>query len=191
LNGAAAEGAIVFECFSGTASMRFALIALFALAVTPAFAATPPPAFCTGAEFRALDFWLGDWDAKWAPSDGDSGIGSNHIALTHDGCVIEEHFDGRPGQTLIGHSVSMYVAPDKLWRQTWVDNQGSYIELSGGPQANGDFVLSTAPRPSGNVNRMVFTEITPESFTWRWQSSRDGKAWSDAWVIHYTRKRTG
>jgi hypothetical protein len=181
---------IWFFPISGENIMRSLLAALAVVVATPALAdGTPPP--CAGTEFRALDFWLGDWDAKWAPSEGDSGIGSNHISLSYDGCVIEEHFDGRPGQPLMGHSVSMYVAPEQIWRQTWVDNQGGYIELSGGPQANGDFVLTTGRRPSGRISRMVFTDIKPDSFTWRWQSSTDGTAWSDAWVIHYTRKKAG
>ncbi len=41
----------------------------------------------------------------------------------------------------------MYFAPTKEWKQTWVDNQGSYIDLTGGLQPNGDFVLTTLPRP--------------------------------------------
>ncbi|MBS0471830.1 MAG: hypothetical protein JSR60_12210 [Proteobacteria bacterium] len=168
--------------------MRHLLAAALICTATPAIAADPPPACATPA-FRALDFWLGDWEAHWAPSEGDSGVGSNHISQSYDGCVIEEHFDGHPGQHLMGHSVSMYVAPEKIWRQTWVDNEGGYIELSGGPQPDGDFVLTTGRRPSGRIARMVFSDITPDSFTWRWQSSTDGAAWNDAWVIHYTRKK--
>lgn len=166
--------------------MRYIALAMLALSAAPAAAV---PSACAGTQFRQLDFWLGDWDARWAPSTGDSGIGSNHITRGYDGCVIEEHFDGRPGQPLMGHSVSMYVAPDKLWRQTWVDNQGGYIELSGGPRPNGDFVLATGRRPSGRVSRMVFTDIRRDSFTWRWQSSTDGVHWADSWVIRYTRKK--
>jgi hypothetical protein len=176
--------------------MRLALAALLAVVALPACAANapappPPPPNCNGPQFRQLDFWLGDWDAKWDPSPGDTGIGSNHIARSYEGCVIEEHFDGHPGQHLMGHSVSAYFAPTRDWRQTWVDNEGGYIDLTGGPQPNGDFVLTTLPKPSGKANRMVFTDIAPDSFTWRWQANTDGKTWTDSWVIHYTRKKAG
>jgi hypothetical protein len=37
--------------------------------------------------------------------------------------------------------------------------------------------------------RMVFEDIMPNSFTWRWQRSTDaGATWTDAWVIHYVRR---
>ena len=157
---------------------------LFAAAVVVA-AASPPASSCKPAENRQLDFWLGDWHAQW-----DGGEGTNRIAKSYGGCVIEEHFDGRPGMALMGHSVSVYLAPEKRWRQTRVDNEGGYIDLAGGPMPNGDFVLTTLPRAgSAEASRMIFTDIKRESFTWRWQGTRDGKTWADKWVIRYTRMK--
>jgi hypothetical protein len=101
--------------------------------------------------------------------------------------VTEEHFEGGP---LNGHSVSTYLVRSKNWRQTWVDNQGGYIDLEGGPDGMGNFVLTTLGRPgSAAASRMVFTDIKPDSFTWRWQATRDGKTWIDNWIIRYTRKK--
>jgi hypothetical protein len=157
------------------------------LVLASAAAAAPPPAppSCTAAENAQLDFWLGDWDAEWQ-----GGRGSNHITKTYEGCVIEEHFDGRPGTHTMGHSVSTYVASQKQWRQTWVDNEDAYIDLKGGPDGKGNFVLTTLPvEGSPKVGRMIFTDIEKDSFTWRWQSAADGKTWTDSWVIHYTRKK--
>jgi hypothetical protein len=38
------------------------------------------------------------------------------------------------------------------------------------------------------VNRMVFSDITPESLLWQWQKSTDGGgSWSDLWTITYKR----
>lgn len=168
--------------------MRIAVLSLLLLAAGAANAQTPPT--CTSAQFHQLDFWLGDWNAKWDASPGTpAGQGSNHITRGYEGCVIEEHFDGRPSQHLQGHSVSTYVAPTKNWRQTWVDNEDGYIDLAGGPNGKGEFVLTTLPRPNNaRANRMIFTAITPRSFLWRWQQTLDGKTWTDSWVIHYTRK---
>jgi hypothetical protein len=37
--------------------------------------------------------------------------------------------------------------------------------------------------------RMVFTNIKPDSFDWRWEASTDGgKTWQVNWPIHYKRK---
>jgi hypothetical protein len=172
--------------------MRYVAISILFALSSLAPAAAAQPSACAGPQFHQLDFWLGDWDAAWDASPGTpAGNGSNRIAKTYEGCVIEEHFDGRPGQHLQGHSVSVYFAPAREWRQTWVDNEDGYIDLTGGPQPNGNFILQTGRRPGGKTSRMVFTDIKTDSFTWRWQSSGDGKTWSDAWVIHYTRKKTG
>lgn len=169
--------------------MRARLICLLVITATPVLGQQAPASPCAGAEFKQLDFWLGAWDDRWDAFPGTpAGRGSNHITRTYGGCVTEEHFKGAP---LSGHSVSTYVAGTKNWRQTWVDNQGSYIDLEGGPDGSGNFVLSTLPQSgSAKANRMVFTDIKPDSFTWRWQASQDGRAWTDSWIIRYTRKKS-
>lgn len=158
---------------------------------TQAQASAPPAHPCAAPEFRQMDFWVGDWDVRWEAMSGiPAGQGRNVITREYADCVIQEAFDGGPAtQGLIGHSVSTYHAPSQRWRQTWVDNQGSYFALVGGPEGR-DFVLVSS-RLSDNtpVQRMVFTDITPNALTWRWQSTPDaGATWADQWVIHYTRR---
>jgi hypothetical protein len=149
-----------------------------------------PP--CAGAEFRQLDFWLGEWDARWDASPGQpAGSGRNQITRDFDNCVIHEHFDGGASTgNLRGESWSVYHAPAQRWRQTWVDNQGGYFALTGGPEQSGKFVLvSYGLQDNQPHQRMVFEDITPTSFTWRWQRTSDnGATWADSWVIHYTRR---
>ena len=151
-----------------------------------------PP--CVGAEFHQLDFWLGDWDARWDASPGQpAGQGRNRITRDFDNCVIHEHFDGGPSTgNMHGESWSIYHAPAQRWRQTWVDNQGGYFALSGGMEQTGKFVLvSYSLQDNTPRQRMVFEDITPTSFTWRWQRTSDnGATWADSWVIHYTRRGT-
>ncbi len=168
--------------------MRAILVIFLLIISTYVFGQAAPVSPCAGAEFKQLDFWLGDWDARWdASPSGPAGHGSNHITRTYGGCVTEEHFEGGP---LAGHSVSTYFGGSKTWRQTWVDNQGSYIDLEGGPDGKGNFVLTTLARPgNAKANRMVFADIAPNSFVWHWQATQDGKNWSDSWVIRYTRKK--
>ena len=171
--------------------MLAAAAAMAALALAPAQAqqqAQTPP--CSTPEFRQMDFWLGTWDAHYTADTSQAPGGRNVITREYGNCVVQEQFDGGPqAQGLIGHSVSTYHVPSQQWRQTWVDNQGGYFALVGGPVGD-DFIL-TNTRATENAphQRMVFEDITPNSFTWRWQSSADaGATWTDSWVIHYVRR---
>lgn len=161
---------------------------LAGLAAAPVSAETVSPQ-CAGEEFRQLDFWVGTWDLAW-----EGGKGENIITREFNDCVIRENFADLSPATdgslpFRGTSVSTYFAPAGLWRQTWVDNQGSYFALTGGPQADGTFVLTNARLSDSAPHlRMVFANITPDGLTWHWQASEDGVTWQDRWVITYTRR---
>lgn len=172
------------------------ILALFGCATeqVPAPAGTTSAAqqtACVGPEFRQLDFWLGSWDVSWSASPGQpAGQGTNVITRDFEGCVVHEHFDGGPTTgNLIGESWSLYHAPTQRWRQTWVDNQGGYFALVGGPQDNKFVLVSSSLSDNTPQQRMVFEEITPNAFKWRWQRTTDqGATWADSWVIRYTRR---
>jgi hypothetical protein len=143
----------------------------------------PPPVPPETAQF---DFWLGDWDASW----GEGQHGSNHITKRWDRVIVEE-FDGKPGMPLEGHSVSVYDAKAKLWKQTWVDNSGGYLDFTGG-FADGRMTLARTYQKDGKTvhQRMVYHDITADAFTWDWEGSKDGgKTWEKVWQIHYTRRK--
>ncbi len=75
-----------------------------------------------------FDFWLGEWELSWV----EDGKGINTITKILDGRVIKESFDGRPSMNLVGQSYTVYVEPLGLWKQTWVDNEGGYLDFTGG-----------------------------------------------------------
>jgi hypothetical protein len=131
-----------------------------------------------------LDFWLGSWHARW-----EGGEGTNTIAREFDGKVIVERFEGRPSMELTGYSVSVFDAEADLWRQTWVDDQGSYFALTGGTEGETFVLHMSAVRGGVPVElRMVFGDIGQDSFRWVWERSTDaGATWSTAWEIAYTR----
>lgn len=136
-----------------------------------------------------LDFWLGDWVVEWP-----GGQGTNRVERILDGKVIQESFDGRPAIRLAGRSLSVHDAGCDCWRQTWVDNQGQFMVFSGGPTEDGDFVLSRHVERDGQtlIQRMVFTDITPGGFLWRWEQSEDGgRSWKLLWPIRYRRAGDG
>ena len=106
--------------------------------------------------------------------------------------MITENFDGAPTQQFKGMSVSTYHKPAGVWRQTWVDDQGGYFALAGGPQEDGTFMLDmTRLSDKAPYRRMVWKDIKADSLTWHWQGhSPTETEWKDLWVIRYTKKAT-
>jgi hypothetical protein len=151
-----------------------------------------PPAPCTSPELQQLDFWVGDWELTWpAHGQAPAGTGTNHVEKILGGCAVQESFAAAGPQGLVGRSVSAYNPRLKIWEQTWVDNQGSYIALTGGIKNGAMTLTQRALGPDGkpHLARMVFLNIKPDSFDWHWESSADeGKTWKLAWAIHYKRK---
>lgn len=156
------------------------------------FAQTANQKPCSSPEASQFDFWVGDWIATWS----DTLHATNHIEKMFGNCTVHENFFN-PQTNYSGQSWSVYNANYKQWQQTWVDNQGGYINLTGGVVGD-SLVLTTAERtvpvsvsPSVKiVSRMVYYHIQPNSFDWSWEASTDGgKSWKQNWLIHYHRKQ--
>ncbi len=167
-------------------------VAVFALSVCMLDATAQPR--CQGPGYDDFDFWVGEWTVTWTAKDGSTSQGSNRIRRTHDGCVILEEFDGAPGTPLVGTSVSTWDAKRKTWRQTWVDNQASYLDFEGGAVEGGGatrLILSRRAEVNGQSvrQRMVFSDVSADSLLWDWQRSRDdGATWESLWTLRYARR---
>jgi hypothetical protein len=173
---------------------HLAVCAVLTAAATGSASAQQPPtqAPCSDPAYRQLDFWVGDWDASFDAGGGKTGHASNHITRDEYGaCVIAEHF-AQPDVGYVGGSYSMFDNQTGQWRQTWVDNRGSLFVLTGGPVSGQShvFELKTADvrGPTKAFKRMIWQDVKPDSFTWRWQSQEPDGSWKDAWVLHYTRR---
>ncbi len=155
---------------------------------------TPPPARpaerpCSRPEARQFDFWVGDWDLTW----GKDNKGTNSIKRAFDGCVIQENFSGGASQPLRGMSLSVWNAQIGKWQQTWVDNEGSYLDFTG-EFADGRMTLQRKATLQGKevLQRMVWRDIQPNSMMWDWERSDDGGAtWKVQWQIAYRRRASG
>jgi hypothetical protein len=151
---------------------------------------------CASPEHRQLDFWLGTWDlvvkAPAAPGEPwAEAPGVQRIERILGGCAIAEHFtaDG-PGAPWAGASYSVWVAPLGTWRQTWVDDQGSYLAFTGGVE-DGVMRLYGEPRDKDGQRiqmRMTFEDVTADALRWEWQRQVDGGAWEAQMVIEYRRR---
>jgi hypothetical protein len=151
--------------------------------------AAPPPNPCAAAEPKQLEFWVGDWDLTWpGEKQGQIDHGTNSIHRLLDNCVVEENFSGGEAMHLRGLSVSIFDTWARKWKQTWVDNEGGYLD-SVGEFKDGQMILARdAVRLDGTkeIQRMVFKNITANEFDWNWEASTDGgKTWRVMWPIHY------
>jgi Protein of unknown function (DUF1579) len=174
-------------------TLRLALIvvALAGLAgARQSNAATPKS--CSEPEQQQLQFWVGEWDLTWPGSNpGETAHGTNSVRRILDGCIVQENFSGGDAMSFRGESVSIFDIPAGKWKQTWVDNQGAYLDFVG-EFKDGQMILGReAARPDGTktLQRMVFKNITRDEFDWSWEGSKDGgKTWTVMWPIHYKRK---
>jgi hypothetical protein len=135
------------------------------------------------SDSTSLDFWLGDWSCTW-----EGGRGRNRVTKELDGQVVIERFESLAPERWSGMSLSVF---DEVhgWRQTWADSTGNYWALEGSPHAEG-FSFSVTETEEGErvQKRMVFSDIEPDAFRWRWErSADDGATWEPLWTIDYRR----
>jgi hypothetical protein len=142
---------------------------------------------CTRHQSKALLSATVQWNLTW----NDTLHGSNRVEKMFGNCTIHENFSDA-AKVFLGQSWSVYNPASQQWQQTWVDNQGGYIPLTGGMQGD-SMVLKTAERqtPKGiQQMRMVYHNIRADSFDWSWDASTDkGLTWKTNWKIHYERRK--
>jgi len=142
------------------------LVAAAAHAAGPAAAQAQPPlspaalkaaqaAKCPAPEFRQFDFWLGDWDTFETDNSDPNSIARTHVDPIAAGCAIHELYEQTDG--LIGDSILSYDPVRKVWQQTWVDNRGSLLVLSGAFKDGAVTMEGESRRSSGKVFQQRIT----------------------------------
>lgn len=90
--------------------------------------------------YRALDFWLGEWELV---SQGQT-LGTDSIQRATRGCAVLQHFLSGAGSE--GRSLS-YLDPETgTWHQHWIGSGGAVVWMEGKP-AEGGIVFETVERP--------------------------------------------
>jgi hypothetical protein len=89
----------------------------------------PPAAPCSAAEHRAFDFWIGEWKVERA--DTGAAVADSKIETLYGGCAIRENW--MPIGSDGGGSLNAWIPHLRLWRQTWVDSSGGWVDFTGGP----------------------------------------------------------
>ena len=158
-----------------------AIVLLFAIVSMPVLAHAGA---CDGADHRAFDFWIGDWDVTNATNDKHT---HNVITREYDGCVIHEHYTGPKGYT--GESLNAFDATRKVWHQTWVDSQGGLLTLEGGIH-DGKMVLEGVSMKDGHgvKQRITWTPNTDGSVRQHWESANPDGSWKSEFNGLYRKK---
>ena len=139
-------------------------------------------------EHRQFDFWIGDWEV-FDPKG--KKVGDNSITAAKDGCSLFESWRGNGN--VAGNSTNRFLAATKAWRQTWVDNQGGVLDLTG--QLKGtSMVLEGVDLDESVVGgarrqRITWTPLAGGQVRQLWEVSGDGgKSWKVEFDGRYVRK---
>lgn len=136
-----------------------------------------PTAPCTAPEFRQFDFWLGQWNA--APPDVGPGARQASSSITEEpgGCAVFEDFRDLD---VHGVSISLYDPATAKWYQTFIDNLGGRIVLSGGLVA-GAMVLTGPAQDS----RITWEALAGDVRQFGEDSGDGGSTWSTSFDLIY------
>jgi hypothetical protein len=152
----------------------------------PAHRAATGQTSCATAAHRQFDFWVGEWDVIEA---GGQRAGTNRIEKVLDGCALHETWTS--AGPVRGNSYSAWDAGDNRWHQSWVDNAGTVLRISGGI-VNGEMVMEGDRRlPDGTpvTDRITWTPDADGTVRQLWQASRDrGMRWTVVFDGTYRRR---
>ncbi len=169
-----------------SAVLGFALMTSAMAVPSPKTPIAPP---CSAAEYRQLDFWIGDWDTFDTDLPGGPSVARARIEPIAQACAIHELYEQVDG--LIGDSILSYDPVRKQWQQTWVTNRGALMVLWGNFK-DGSLVLE------GEAHLRDGTSVM-QRITWKTQGkgvresavmSKDaGKTWTPAFDVLFLKRR--
>jgi hypothetical protein len=136
------------------------------------------------AEHRHFDFWIGDWEVR--DQDGTL-VGHNRIRPLFDGTGLREEWRGVSG--LRGTSLNVYAARRGVWHQTWVDSNGTLLQLDGGLRDGSMVLEGTTPGPVRHRISWSLVDGDPDRIRQLWETAPDGEDWSVLFDGRY--QRTG
>ena len=140
---------------------------------------------CMGEEYRQFDFWIGEWKVS-TPTNANNGL--NSVEMAHNGCVITEHYSTPNGYT--GQSLNAYDRVTGTWNQTWVDNGGLVLKLSGGMEGKSMVMSGEGTDQQGNAieHRITWTPKPNGTVTQIWESKPvNGGEWKVLFDGLYTK----
>src|SRR6266536_5863767 len=147
------------------------------------------PAGEHAGELMLFGRFVGSWHLEWS-GIGPGGqpatmTGELHFGWVLGGRAVQDILivpgrgqpgEGQPPLAFHGSTIRFYDPAIGAWRSTWIEPVNGRVRCFIGRVSGGDIVLlSDEEQPQ---LRWRFTDITPDSFTWRAETSRDdGATW--------------
>lgn len=152
--------------------------------VSAQLADASPREACAAEGHRQFDFWIGSWEVT--TPDGQV-AGTNEIDAVLGGCGLRERWQGRGGMT--GTSLNAYDPHTGTWHQTWVDDRGGFLLLSGGLEG-GSMVLSGEMRDEEGplMHRITWTPLEGGEVRQLWEVRRGEGEWSVLFDGRYSKR---
>jgi len=141
-------------------------------------------------QMTLYDRLLGDWSLEAVDYDLPGGErrsrGEVHFAWVLEGRAIQDVWivPARAARTRdlpragnrYGTTLRVFDPTADAWRITWINPvSGATNHLVG--RSVGEDIVQEGRNDDGALIRWTFSEITPRSFHWKGESSRDGKSW--------------
>jgi hypothetical protein len=153
------------------------LLALVSLLNLPLWSQSTQDCPCCTEKYKEFDFWVGSWNVY--TMDGKL-AGLNTVEKEQGNCVLRESWVSSQSK-MTGTSLNFFDAKQGKWRQTWIDNQGTVLELAGSLQ-QGKMVLVSdlATNDNGDnvLNKITWTPNDDGTVIQRWETSTNyGETW--------------
>jgi hypothetical protein len=144
------------------------------------------PAPCTSAENRQFDFWVGRWDV-YPKKSPQKKVAQSLVEKLYSGCAIRENWMPiAPGGD--GGSLNSYRPENGVWRQTWTDSGGAWVEFTGKWNGTAMVLDGIWPQPGHpkQRTRMTYTALPGGAVEQLGESSDDdGKSWQPSFDLIY------
>ena len=161
-------------------------LASLLLILTTATSSAQQSSACSAPQLRQFDFLIGDWEVSDVRGQR---LGANRIERVLDGCALYETWIGVNGSR--GHGFHAWDPSDNKWHQSWFDNNGTILNISGGI-INGEMVMEGERQLADGtrqLERITWTPNADGTIRQLWQSSRDhGMRWTVTFDVLYRRR---
>jgi hypothetical protein len=141
---------------------------------------------CSAAEYRRLDFKIGDFEVTGM---GGARAGDSRVVSALGGCALVEYWHGAISG--YGQALYYYSRADQRWHLTFVNDDGESLLLDGS-FASDTLTLGGAGAIAGfnGLHRMAWSPLPDGGVKQFWEISTDnGASWKQIHVGTYARRR--